>query len=283
MKHIKKIVKGQKAIDGAGVHLVRVLGYYDVKDFDPFLMLDSFDSKNPADYIKGFPMHPHRGIETITYLIEGEIDHEDSLGNKGRIGAGEAQWMTAGSGILHQEMPQEAPRMLGVQLWLNLPRKEKMTKPAYFDITSNMIPIVSEPFGTVRVISGEYAGNKGVHPSYIQATLYDIMINAGKKAVIPVTENENCFIFLIQGDAHVNDTLQSEKSAILFEMDGNKIQVAATEKAEARFIFFSGKMLKEPIAWGGPIVMNTEDELQQTFRELEAGTFIQQQTKDLIR
>jgi redox-sensitive bicupin YhaK (pirin superfamily) len=274
MKQIKKIVKGQRAIDGAGVHLVRVLGYYDVKDFDPFLMLDSFDSKNPADYIKGFPMHPHRGIETITYLIEGEIDHKDSLGNEGKIHSGEAQWMTAGSGILHQEMPQEAPRMLGLQLWLNLPRKDKMTKPAYFEITKDMIPAISEPFGTVRVISGEYAGNKGVHPSYIQAILYDITIGAGKQAEIPVTENENCFIFLIKGDALVNNTLQSEKSAILFEMEGDKIQVAATEKAEARFIFFSGKMLKEPIAWGGPIVMNTEDELQQTFRELEEGTFI---------
>jgi redox-sensitive bicupin YhaK (pirin superfamily) len=274
MKQIKKIVKGQNAIDGAGVHLVRVLGPHDVKDFDPFLMLDSFDSKNPAEYTKGFPMHPHRGIETITYLIEGEIDHKDSLGNEGRITAGEAQWMTAGSGIMHQEMPQATPRMLGLQLWLNLPQKNKMTTPAYFDVTRKMIPAVSEPFGTVRVISGDYAGTKGVHPSYIQATLYDITIDAGKQTALPVKENENCFIFLIEGDALVNDALQAEKSAILFEMEGNSIQVAATDNAEARFIFFSGKALCEPIAWGGPIVMNTQEELMQTFAELEDGTFI---------
>jgi redox-sensitive bicupin YhaK (pirin superfamily) len=273
MKKIKKIVKGRKAIDGAGVHLVRVLGPQDVKEADPFLMLDSFDSKNPSDYIKGFPMHPHRGIETITYLIEGEIDHEDSLGNKGKIHAGEAQWMTAGSGIMHQEMPQAAPRMLGLQIWLNLPRKDKMTDPAYFDITGDMIKSVSQPFGMVRVISGEYDGTKGIQPSYIQATLYDVTIDTGKQAVIPVKEHENAFIFLIEGDAIVNDSFQDEKSALLFEMEGDTIQVA-TKDTPSRFIFFSGKALHEPIAWGGPIVMNTEDELRKSFIELEEGTFI---------
>jgi redox-sensitive bicupin YhaK (pirin superfamily) len=274
MKQIRKIVKGHKAVDGAGVHLVRVLGYYDVKDFDPFLMLDSFDSRNPADYTKGFPLHPHRGIETITYLIEGEIDHKDSLGNKGVIHAGEAQWMTAGSGIMHQEMPQAAPRMLGLQLWLNLPRKDKMTKPAYFDITNDMIAETSQPFGKVRVISGEYAGSKGVQAPYIQATLYDITIDAGKETTISVKEDDNAFIFLIEGDALVNGDLQSEKSAVLFDREGDSIQLASPDAAPARIIFFSGKALKEPIAWGGPIVMNTEEELQAAFRELEEGRFI---------
>ncbi|MDR2898357.1 MAG: pirin family protein [Spirochaetaceae bacterium] len=274
MKRIRKTVRGRSVVDGAGVHLVRVLAGHDVKDFDPFLMLDSFDSKNPDDYIKGFPFHPHRGIETITYLIEGEIIHQDSLGNKGTIHAGEAQWMTAGSGILHQEMPQAVPRMLGIQIWLNLSRKDKMTHPAYFDITGDMVPAVTENFGTVRVISGEYAGTKGVNPPYILATLYDVALETGKQAVIPVKKDENAFIFLIEGDAIVNEAPLSEKTAVLFEMEGNSIQVSAPEDAPARFIFFSGKQLKEPIAWGGPIVMNTEEELRQTFVELEEGTFI---------
>ncbi|MDR1747557.1 MAG: pirin family protein [Spirochaetaceae bacterium] len=274
MKNIKKTVKGQHAVDGAGVHLVRVLGYYDVKDFDPFLMLDSFESENPADYIKGFPMHPHRGIETITYLIQGEIDHQDSLGNKGTIRSGESQWMTAGSGILHQEMPQAAPRILGLQIWLNLPRKDKMTHPAYFNITGDMIPIIPQPFGTLRIISGEYSGKKGVNPSYIQATLYDVTLDAGKESVFEVRKDENVFIFLIEGDAIVNGTHQPEKTAVLFDMEGDSIQVAATEDDPARFIFFSGKPLREPIAWGGPIVMNTEEELRQAFLDLENGVFV---------
>ncbi|MDL2277858.1 pirin family protein, partial [Parabacteroides sp. OttesenSCG-928-G07] len=160
-RKVIETVTGTNAIDGAGVHLVRVLGPRTMYRFDPFLMLDAFDSKNPSDYIKGFPYHPHRGIETLTYIIKGKVEHADSLGNKGVIHDGESQWMTAGSGIIHQEMPQPTAHFLGLQLWINLPKKDKMTIPKYFDITNEMIPVVEESFGTIRVISGEYNGHKG--------------------------------------------------------------------------------------------------------------------------
>ena len=171
-RKVMKKNQGRSAVDGAGVHLVRVLGHDTIYDFDPFLLLDSFDSYNPDDYIKGFPMHPHRGIETITYLVEGEIDHEDSLGNKGKILSGQSQWMTAGRGILHQEMPQATSRVLGLQFWLNLPQKEKMTVPKYFDITSDMISVIEEEGVVIRVIAGNYKDIYGVKSPHIDTTLY---------------------------------------------------------------------------------------------------------------
>lgn len=273
MKSIRKMVTGHPAVDGAGVHLVRVLGGRTVKDFDPFLMLDSFDSANPEDYVKGFPLHPHRGIETITYLIEGEIEHQDSLGNKGTILSGQAQWMTAGSGILHQEMPQASERMLGLQIWLNLPRQEKMTEPSYFDITRDMIPAVTEGGAVVRVISGRYKTAQGVTPRHIDATLYDVGLETGQSIDVKTKLGENVFVFLIVGDAVIDGHSIPEKTAVLFG-EGGGIRVAATREAPCRFIFFSGKPLGEPVAWGGPIVMNTEDELATAFSELESGRFI---------
>ena len=177
-RKIKKLTTGQRTIDGAGVHLVRVLGHDTVMDYDPFLMLDSFDSHNPTDYIKGFPIHPHRGIETISYLVQGEMTHQDSLGNKGTIRSGESQWMTAGSGIMHQEMPQASKHMLGVQLWLNLPQKEKMTDPTYFDITGNMIGSKKTDNAIIHVLAGEYDSIKGVEPPHIKATIYDVELQA---------------------------------------------------------------------------------------------------------
>ena len=272
-RKITKTVKGQYAIDGAGVHLVRVLGNNDLQDFDPFLMLDSFDSKNPDDYIKGFPFHPHRGIETVTYLIEGDIEHQDSLGNKGSIKSGQSQWMTAGSGILHQEMPQPSDHMLGLQLWINLPKDEKMADPAYFDITGDMIRIKESDTAVVRVISGEYEGVKGVEPRHIQATLYDVTVKAGKSLTLPTKTEDNVFIFLIQGDAVIEGKNIDEKTAVLFG-SGDAITVKAPDGQDSRFVFFSGKRLDEPVAWGGPIVMNTRDELMHAFEELEEGTFI---------
>ncbi|ULQ59908.1 pirin family protein [Brucepastera parasyntrophica] len=250
-----------------------------VQDFDPFLMLDSFDSDNPEDYIKGFPLHPHRGIETITYLIQGEIEHQDSLGNSGVIRSGESQWMTAGSGILHQEMPQAAPRMLGLQIWLNLPKKSKMTHPAYFDITAKMIPEINEKFGTVRIVSGEYAEKKGVNPPHIPATMLDITLNADRELLLPVNPDETVFVFLIEGDAIVGGLPQDEKTAVLFDA-GDAIRIRATETAPSRFMFFSGKPLHEPVAWGGPIVMNTREELESAFDELNDGTFIRHNAKE---
>jgi redox-sensitive bicupin YhaK (pirin superfamily) len=279
LKKVKKSVRGHKTVDGAGVHLVRVLGVSTVHDFDPFLMLDSFDSENPNDYMKGFPFHPHRGIETITYLIQGEMEHSDSLGNKGVIGNGESQWMTAGSGIMHQEMPISSPRMLGAQIWLNLPKESKMTHPKYFDITKGMIPVVKTDFGEARVISGKYGGAAGVEPTFIKATLIDFLVDKGQSATIPTIPGENVFVFLIEGDAVINGDAYDEKTAVLFQREGDAIEIVATKKKPSRFIFFEGKPLGEPVAWGGPIVMNTDNELRKTFEELEEGTFIKHNAK----
>ncbi len=272
-REIIKTVRGEKAIDGAGVHLIRVLGKRDAEDFDPFLLLDSFDSYNAQDYTAGFPMHPHRGIETITYLISGSIEHEDSLGNKDVIREGESQWMSAGNGILHQEMPKASKRMLGLQIWLNLPKAEKMTEPSYLSITKEMIPLVKVDGGVVRIISGKFEDKEGVKPDHIQASIYDVHLEKGKTIEIPTAFDENAFIFLIEGDGKINDSYIDEKTAVIFGA-GDYISVSAKENSELRFMFLSGKPLKEPIAWGGPIVMNTKEELSLAFKELEEGKFI---------
>ena len=275
-KMVKEVVQGHRTVDGAGVNLVRVLGLRTVKGFDPWLMLDSFDSKNPDDYIAGFPPHPHRGIETITYLIEGEMAHGDNMGNQGVIHSGESQWMTAGSGIIHEEMPKASPRMLGVQLWLNLPKEHKMTSPKYFSITKDMIQKIDTDFGVVRVIAGEYQGAKGVKRDYIQATLIDVELHADKEAYIPISVDDNTFVFLIDGDAFIKDKKYYNKSALLLD-EGDTIHIKAPKNADTRFLVCAGKPLHEEISWGGPIVMNTKEELQTAFDELEKGTFIKHQ------
>jgi redox-sensitive bicupin YhaK (pirin superfamily) len=279
LRKVKKYVKGHATIDGAGVHLVRVLGIRTVYDYDPFLMLDSFDSDDSSKWIKGFPTHPHRGIETITYLLEGQIEHRDSLGNKGLIRCGESQWMTAGSGIMHAEMPLDGPRMLGLQIWLNLPQSEKMAHPQYFDITQDKIPVVKTDFGEARVVSGEYAGVRGVDPRHVKATLVDFAIEAGKTARIPTIEGENAFVFLILGDALIDGSLYPEKAAVLFEMEGDGAEVTAPDDNPVRLLFFQGKPLREPVSWGGPIVMNTDAEIRKAFEELETGSFIKHNAK----
>ncbi|MDL2310952.1 pirin family protein [Peptostreptococcaceae bacterium OttesenSCG-928-C18] len=265
-------VKGYRTEDGAGVSLVRVLGGRTAKAFDPFLMLDSFDSENPSDYTKGFPLHPHRGIETVTYLVEGEIDHKDTLGNSGKIFSGDAQWMTAGSGILHEEMPQAADRMLGLQLWINLPQKEKMTKPKYFDIKNDDLEIKDYGDYKVKVISGEFEGVKGVKPHHLQASIYDISLKENKKIEIPTKKDEKVFIFTLLGDCKIDGELYDEKTAILFNQ-GDTVEIEGASD-NLRFIFFSAPILNEEISWGGPIVMNTKEELNQAFVDLENGTFI---------
>ena len=272
-RKVKSVVKGVRTTDGAGVSLVRVLGRPTIEDFDPFLMLDSFDSTDPRDYTKGFPMHPHRGIETVTYLVKGEIDHKDSLGNKGIIGDGQAQWMTAGSGILHEEMPQASDRMLGYQLWLNLPASDKMTPPQYYDIDDSIAKTYEGDKFTVKVVAGEYEGVKGAEPKHIKATIYDVNLDEDIALEIPTSSDETVFVFLLEGDAIINDTLYDEKSAILFE-SGDKIEIKATENSKLNFGFFSAPPLKESVAWGGPIVMNTREELNQAFVDLETGQFI---------
>jgi len=276
IRKIKSVVTGSTTYDGAGVKLTRVLGGPTIKDFDPFLMLDAFDSTNPADYTKGFPWHPHRGIETITYLIEGKIEHGDSIGNQGAILDGCCQWMTAGSGIMHQEMPKAAKRMLGVQLWLNLPAKDKMTKPQYRDIKANMIPRVIEEGTTVGVISGHYKTIAGATKGdYVKATFLDVDMKANASWKLKTNPEETLFIYIVEGEGWFEDTEknpQSLKHAVLFEA-GDEFVAKASSKG-VRFLLLSGKALKEPVAWGGPIVMNTHKELQLAFQELEDGTFI---------
>lgn len=270
-RKVIKTVRGQRTVDGAGVNLVRVLGPADVRDFDPFLMLDSFDSTNPDDYTKGFPTHPHRGIETITYLIEGEIEHQDSLGNKGVIYGGESQWMTAGSGILHQEMPKASSRMLGLQIWLNLPQKEKMIPPAYFDITKGMIRQIPQDFGMVRLVAGQYQDISGVQPPHWPAAMYDVSLDAGKEAVFQTNPDETVFIFLILGEGEIGGKQYPEKTAVLLG-SGDHFRLKSANGC--RFFYFSAPPITEPVAWGGPIVMNTKQELETAFLELESGTFI---------
>jgi redox-sensitive bicupin YhaK (pirin superfamily) len=271
-REFKRAVKGRQTVDGAGVHLVRVLNNDTVEDYDPFLMLDSFDATDPSLYIKGFPYHPHRGIETITYLIEGQMIHEDSLGNKGAINGGESQWMTAGSGIMHQEMPQASKRMLGLQIWLNLPKSEKMAHPRYFDIKKDMIPVVNDGPATVRVISGDYKGTKGVSPKYVPATLYDVSVKPNSLLEIETIADDNVFVFLMEGPIRTAGHDFEVKTAILYG-PGKRIELG-TKDEPCRLVYFSGPPLKEPVAWGGPIVMNTREELDLAFKELNNGTFI---------
>lgn len=276
IRKIRNIVTGTTQFDGAGVKLVRVIGHDNTKEFDPFLMLDAFDSRDSADYIKGFPWHPHRGIETVTYLIAGEIEHSDSLGNKGSIQDGCCQWMTAGSGILHQEMPQSSERMLGVQLWLNLPGKDKMTHPQYRDITENMIPKVQEEGCTVGVIAGHYNNILGAtQGDYVKALVLDVQLEPNRMWSIPIDEAATLFIYIIEGAGSVGadaQTVVESHKAVLFG-EGDSFAIQAADQG-IRFLLFSGSPLQEPIAWGGPIVMNTREELQQAFRELDNGTFI---------
>ena len=275
IRSIRRIVTGKPATDGAGVKLVRVIGYNDTQDFDPFLMLDAFDSTNPEDYVKGFPWHPHRGIETITYLIRGDIAHGDSLGNKGRILDGECQWMTAGSGILHQEMPQPSERMLGTQLWLNLPAKDKMTEPKYNDIVRENIPTVAEEGLNIRIISGNYKGTDGAfRGEYADALYLDAEMAPGAEWLLETDPEATLFIYIVQGAGFFGPSGEgvAEKHAVLFDK-GNAFRAKASE-AGARIFLMAAKPLGEPIAWGGPIVMNTREELDLAFRELQEGTFI---------
>ncbi len=276
LRTIKRLITGKNAVDGAGVKLVRVFGNHDVKDFDPFLMLDAFDSDNPEDYIKGFPWHPHRGIETITYLIHGDIEHSDSLGNKGNILNGDCQWMTAGSGIIHQEMPKASPRMLGVQLWLNLPAADKMSPPKYRDIRRKSIPVVKDGGATVHILAGNYKEVSGaVRGDYVQTTYFDVELKAGSEWSIETDPDQNLFIYILQGAGFFEPEQKEEipeKHAALF--NSGKWFWAKAGKDGIRFLLLAGKPLKEPIAWGGPIVMNTEEELDLAFQELNNNTFI---------
>lgn len=271
---IQEVVKGFRTQDGAGVSLVRVLGINTVRVFDPILLLDSFDSTNPSDYTAGFPMHPHRGIETISYVFRGSMTHRDSLGNTDTIGDGEVQWMTAGSGILHEEKLPASERLLGVQLWLNLPAKDKMVPPAYRSIKRNEIPEVPIPQGLVRVLAGEYQGVQGFISQYLPMDYYDVQLKDEEELVIEMAKDRSVLVFTLLGDAYVGGERVAEKTAVKLT-PGESLRLKATDQP-AQVLYVSSVLLEEPISWGGPIVMNTKAELNHAFEELQAGTFLKE-------
>ena len=275
IRTIRKIVTGRDAVDGAGVKLVRVIGHRDTEDFDPFLLLDAFDSTDPKDYVKGFPWHPHRGIETITYLIKGDIEHGDSLGNKGSILDGECQWMTAGSGIIHQEMPKARDRLLGVQLWLNMPARNKMEVPKYHGIVSADVPVIDEGESAIHILAGSYKGFSGaMDGEYVKALFLDVEVGRGGEWTLDTERDETVFVYIVEGEGAFDPSgeVYPAKRALLFNK-GNQVQVKASESG-LRFLLMAAKPLGEPISWGGPIVMNTKEELDRAFREIDEGTFI---------
>lgn len=275
-RKINKYIEGEKTKDGAGVKLRRVFGNPEIPDLDPFLMMDFFDSTDSDDYIKGFPWHPHRGIETVTYLISGKVEHGDSIGNEGTINDGDCQWMTAGSGILHQEMPKPCERMLGTQIWLNLPRKDKMTEPKYRDIRSEIIPVHEEKGERVHIIAGKYKGQKGpLEVIETDPTFLDIELEANNELILETKSGYKVFAFLVEGEVNFNiekEEMISAPMGVLYE-EGEKVKITTGEN-RARFFLVMGKPLNEPVAWGGPIVMNTKEELDLAFRELKENTFI---------
>lgn len=265
-------VQGYNTTDGAGVSLVRVLGNRTVTQFDPILMLDSFDSTNTDDYTAGFPMHPHRGIETISYVYKGAMTHKDSLGNEDTIQSGEVQWMTAGSGILHEELLPASPRLLGVQLWLNLAAKDKMTAPAYKSIKKDEITEIDLPGGYLRLLAGRFEDHEGFLSEYLPLDYYDLHIEPNSEMMIKTEEDDSVMAFTLLGEAEIDNQLIPEKTAVKF---GPGSQVTfKTEDQEAQVLFISSRSLNEPVVWGGPIVMNTREELSQAFADLQNGTFL---------
>jgi hypothetical protein len=296
IRPVKRVSQSTPTLEGAGVRLRRAFGFGNTTDFDPFLLLDDFRNDRPDDYLAGFPWHPHRGIETITYVLAGTVDHGDSLGNHGTLGDGDVQWMTAGSGILHQEMPKgdSRGRMHGFQLWANLPSRLKMTAPRYQDVPSREIPEVVDDDGTrARVIIGEFWGRRGpvdgvaAEPRYV-----DVTVPAGVRKRIPVEYSRHAFAYVFDGSGSFRDASPPQPvktepvdgsdtppadtignhSLILFDQ-GDEVVVQAGDEG-VRFLLVSGEPIEEPVAWYGPIVMNTKDELQQAYRDLQQGTFI---------
>lgn len=270
-------VQGFRTVDGAGVHLVRVLGNQTVDVYDPILMLDSFDSTNPADYTAGFPMHPHRGIETISYVYKGAMQHKDSLGSEDTVTDGGVQWMTAGSGILHEEKLPAVERMLGVQLWLNLPKKYKMVPPAYHAIPSEAIEEVTFDGGYLRLLAGNYVDGSGKEHSgyqskYLPLDYYDIHLEGNQSITISTKEEASILVFTLLGDIVIGEEAVPVKTAAKLSR-GESVTIKANSEG-AQVLFVSSEVLGEPIAWGGPVVMNTQEELREAFTELREGTFL---------
>lgn len=274
-RKVKNQVNGFRTQDGAGVSLVRVLGHQTTEEYDPILMLDSFDSTNPADYTAGFPLHPHRGIETISYVYRGQMVHKDSLGNEDSISDGEVQWMTAGSGILHEERLPASERMLGVQLWLNLPAKDKMCPPAYHSIKNADIEESSFEGGKLRLLAGQYKEKQGYQSKSLPLDYYDIHLEPNGSIVIDTEPDRSVMIFTLLGDASIGGEQVKEKTAVKLTL-GDSVEIKSLGE-KAQVLFMSSRLLEEPIAWGGPIVMNTRAELQQAFTDLDQGTFLQKE------
>jgi quercetin 2,3-dioxygenase len=296
IRPVKRLVKSKPTLEGAGVHLRRAFGFGNTSDFDPFLLLDDFRNDIPEDYLAGFPWHPHRGIETITYVLAGTVEHGDSLGNRGAIAAGDVQWMTAGSGIIHQEMPKgdDVGRMHGFQLWGNLPSSLKMTSPRYQEIKSNEIPEITDDDGTrVKVVCGTFWGQKGPVEGVASDPIYlDVSVPPGRSKTLPVETVRHAFAYVFAGAGKFCNaseplsvptesvgwadtappTQAEDRSLVLFD-GGDEVTVRAGEEG-IRFLLVSGKPLEEPVAWYGPIVMNTQEQLRQAFRDLETGKFL---------
>ena len=301
---VKSETLAQPTLEGAGVNLHRAFGFHNPSAFDPFLLFDDFRNEDPEKFKAGFPWHPHRGIETITYVLSGTVDHADSLGNEGSLGAGDIQWMTAGSGIMHQEMPKpgQGGQMHGFQLWANLPSSLKMTAPRYQDVPSTAIPEVIDDDGTrVKVIVGEFWGRRGpvdgiaADPQYL-----DVFVPAGVRKTFKVETERHAFAYIFEGSGSFRDAsqpfgvrvekevngeelhlrdLSGNRTLVQFDR-GDEVTVKAGETG-IRFLLVSGKPLKEPVAWHGPIVMNTGDELREAIRDLQNGTFIKAQPEGI--
>jgi quercetin 2,3-dioxygenase len=275
-QHMKKIIRGSVTSDGAGVKLLRIFAHEYASLTDPFLLLDEFGSDDPKDYRKGFPWHPHRGIETVTYMLAGRVDHEDSLGHKGSIKSGDIQWMTAGRGIMHQEMPKGKGLLQGMQLWVNLPRDHKMMPPRYMDVLKKEVPVVKLNGADVKVIAGIYAGKKGpVRDLVIDVEFFDISLDKGKFDCA-LRKEYTTFCYVIDGSGIFNGNALHVGQLILLKGE-NELDVISDKKV--RFMFVTGEPIKETIAWGGPIVMNTQEEVVTAFREIRDGTFIREQAK----
>ena len=274
-RKIQEQITGFRTQDGAGVSLVRVLSNLTIHSFDPILLLDSFDSIDPAEYAAGFPMHPHRGIETISLIVRGNMVHKDSLGNSEAISDGEVQWMTAGSGILHEEQLPASERMLGVQLWLNMPQKDKMAPPEYRSIHTDEIEDIPIEGGILRLVSGHYQGHQGHQGKYLPLDYYDIRLEPNQKFVIDTDPDKSVMVFTLLGDAKVAGELVREKTAVKLT-PGDSLVIESLDE-EIILLFISSEKLDEPVAWGGPIVMNTREELETAFSELRQGTFIKEE------
>lgn len=271
-RQVVRQVRGQRTQDGAGVSLVRVLGNHTVEDFDPFLMLDSFDSTDPRDFEAGFPTHPHRGIETVTFMAEGSVMHLDHLGNKETVGNGEAQWLTAGSGAFHSEFMSADNRLLGLQLWLNLPARDKMCPPAYHGIHNSEIPVVDFKGGRLRILAGSYGDHRGYQGRYLPLDYYDITLSPHATLTFDTAPERSIMVFTLQGEALIGATSVAEKTAAKLG-EGEQVSIRAGESG-AEVMVMSSLRLNEPVEWYGPIVMNTMKEIKTAVKELNEGTFI---------